>query len=484
MPKLKLHSTGVYDLQEEKGNVLIDNTGLNCSLKPDINSAVKLTIQPDFSDTPLDSETNVYNNKYPPMIDENRSFFIEDYDLLAAKSKFWYTRQIINPLIALRYNHTGDGSAIAILALKDKKMDGITGSGDYWMAAGYSKNLGKQQVIFNAYTRWSEDWKDYNTLGYLVLGIRPWQRFVINPELSYTYDRETVSSLTKVGYTGKLETAWQGKHIRIMGTADFISKGFTARMGSVNETNMANLAVQLGYERDLSSLLNSVSSQLVASDTYDLEFEENHYRSISLSSSCTTYTNALTANYSANYASELYIATKHHVYSHFFSLSSTKYRVLMPTIMVSYGRSLIYDQYRTANYFSISPDIWTEINQNTSLSLGAYYIKYDTEQTDNFDKEYFYTNLNLQTRFVDKISITQGIRLNNYTSNIASAADTSSTLIKNGYIGYYVNIDWRVTNHLNLIAGFKSRETRYRMGEERQLAIDDQNVHLKVEYLF
>lgn len=282
-PRLVLHSTAVYDLQEEHGNNLADNTGLNFSIKPDQNSTARLTIQPDFSDTPLDSESNVYNSKYPPMIEENRRFFIEDYDLLAPRLDFWYSRKIISPLIALKYNRIQDNSALAVLALKDKNNRDMIDSGDYWLAAGYSKNVGNHQVIFNAYTRGSEDWADYNSLGYLIIGVRPWRSIIINPEFSFSYDHKLGTD--KIGTHGKLAIAWQGEHLSLMGGSEFISRDFTARMGSINETDRANLTAQIGYQRYYENFLNSVTSQLTMHTTYNLDFDINHNSGLVLSSS-------------------------------------------------------------------------------------------------------------------------------------------------------------------------------------------------------
>ncbi len=479
-PRLKLHSTAVYDLQEEHGNNLADNTGLNFSLKPDQNSTARLAIQPDFSDTPLDSESNVYNSKYPPMIEENRSFFIEDYDLLAPRSDFWYTRKIISPVIALKFNRIQNNSALAVLALKDKEYRDVMDSGDYWLAAGYSKNVGNHQVIFNAYTRGSEDWADYNSIGYMILGIRPWKNITINPEFSFSYDHKPSNNM--VGTNGKLALAWQGEHLSLIGGSEYISRDFTASMGSINETDRANFTAQVGYQKYFDNYLNSLTSQLTMSTTYNLELTTNHYQSIIFSTNATGFKNALTLDYNADYSREYFNKVMHLIYAHTLGLSSSKYRYLMPSASFTYGKSIIYSQNCTADYYSFTPIIWTEINQNTTLGLGIYYIKYNAKQTDVFDNEYFFSNINLRTQFVDKISITQGIRVNNHTNTLVPASDVASAILINGYIGYYANIDWMVTKHFNLVAGYKSKESRYRMGNERQLVVEDQNMYLKVEY--
>lgn len=481
-PMLKLHSTAVYNLQEEKGNNLVDNTGLNFSIKPDQNSTARLTIQPDFSDTPLDSESNVYNSKYPPMISENRSFFIEDYDLLAPRSDFWYTRKIVSPLIALKFNRIQDNSALAVLALKDKENSDVMDSGDYWLAAGYSKNVGNHQMIFNAYTRGSEDWSDYNSLGYMILGIRPGRNITINPEFSFSFDHKP--NTDKVGTNGKLAISWQGEHLSFMGGSEYISRDFTARMGLINETDRVNLAAQVGYQKYFDNYLNSLTSQLAVTTIHNLDFTINHYRSLMLSTNATGLKNTLTLNYDANISNEYYNNVMHLIYANTLGISSSKYRQLMPSASFTSGKSIIYSQNRTADYYSFTPSIWTEINQNTALALGIHYIKYNAKQTDDFDNEYFFTNINLHTRFVDKISITQGIRVNNYTNTLAPASDISAALLINGYIGYYANIDWMVTQHLKMAAGYKSKESRYRMGDVRQLVVEDQNVYLKMEYQF
>ncbi|MDD3535497.1 MAG: hypothetical protein PHC50_05055 [Candidatus Cloacimonetes bacterium] len=482
MPKLKLHSASVYDLQHERGNKLRDNMGLNFSLKPDQNSTARITIQPDFSDTALDSETSIYNSKYPPMIEENRGFFIEDYDLLAARSDFWYTRQIISPLAAIKYNRTENNSALAILALKDKKYDNEAESGDYWLASGYAKNIGVQQVIFNAYARTSEDLGDQNLLGYLILGIRPWHKIVINPEFCLSYDN--LSDTKQIGTHGKLATAWQGEHLSFICGYEYIDKDFSARMGAVNETDQSRLMAQLRYQRYYQSILNSISAEIAVSDIYDQDFTQNQYRYLNLSMSAAGFENALSLNYNSSFSEELYSLSQYGIFSHSWDLSLSKYRYMVPSLNLAYGKSIIYSQNRTANYLSFTPRIWLEVNQNTNLGLGAYYIKYYMPQTDNFDNEYFLFNLNLQTRFVDKISITQGIRLNDYTNTIVPASEESPAMLNNGYIGYYVNLDWKLNNNIGIIAGYKSKENRLRMGNMRQLLVDDQNVYLKMEYQF
>jgi hypothetical protein len=481
-PKLKLHSTMVYDLQEEQTNDLADYTGLNFSLKPGQNSTAKLTIQPDFSDTPLDSESNVYNSKYPPTIEENRSFFIEDYDLLAPNADFWYTRKIISPIIALKFNRIQNNSALAVLALKDKENSDVMDSGDYWLAAGYSNNVGNNQVIFNAYTRGSEDWADYNSLVYLITGIRPGKNILVNPEFGFSFDHKP--STDKVGTYGKLAIAWQGEHFYLMGGSEYLSRDFTASMGSINETDRANLVAQIEYQKYFDTYLNYLTSQLTMSTTYNLKFDTNYYRSLIFSTSATGFNNVLTLSYNTDYSEEYFSYIMHSTYAHTLGLSSSKYQYLMPSASFTSGKSIIYSQNRTADYFSFVPTIWTEINQNTTLGLGIYYIKYNAKQTDVFDNEYYFSNINLKTQFVDKISITQGIRINNYTNTMVPASDVSSAIFKNGYIGYYVNIDWMVTKHFNLITGYKSIESRYRMDEERELAVEEQNMYLKVEYQF
>ena len=83
---------------------------------------------------------------------------------------------------------------------------------------------------------------------------------------------------------------------------------------------------------------------------------------------------------------------------------------------------------------------------------------------------------------MDKLSITQGIRLNNYTIALDDTAQPA--LLANGYLGYYANLNWKVTKHLDVIAGYKSRETRYRMGNYRQIDVADENLYIKAEYQF
>jgi hypothetical protein len=91
-----------YDLMEETGSFDPENIGLDFSYNPTSATKVKLSINPDFSDVPLDTEEDNFNVLYAPSFEENRYFFIEDLDVFGVSSNLFYTRHIMQPQYAVK----------------------------------------------------------------------------------------------------------------------------------------------------------------------------------------------------------------------------------------------------------------------------------------------------------------------------------------------------------------------------------------------
>lgn len=484
MPQLRVHSTAIYDVKQERGNRLLDNMGLNFSLKPGKSSTAKFTLHPDFSDTPLDSESNIYNTKYPPMIAENRFFFTEDYDQLVSRSEFWYTRQIISPLAAVKYNYKQDKSAVAFLALKDKKFEDQPRSGDYWLASGFARSVGNQQGFLNAYLRASENGKNVNALASLNLGFRPWSSLVINPEFALSHDHNEANTSDKTATMGALKAMWQSENVNVTTGIEYREKDFTARMGYLTEddTDIIGGSFNIAYSKNAQKWYNSLSAQIVTNAVNKLSTNEFIMGSISFFADANLFKNSLSAGFQTHYYEQVYDGIRHPYFVQGCNASYQKHHVFRPGLSLDWGQTIVYSKNEVANFFSATPSFSSEINQNTTLGAQISYYLYDTPQTADFDNEFFFGDLNLKTQFVDKLSITQGIRLNNYTIALDDTAQPA--LLANGYLGYYANLNWKVTKHLDVIAGYKSRETRYRMGNYRQIDVADENLYIKAEYQF
>ena len=86
------------------GDFLFDENdlGFDLSFRPNYATNVKFSFNPDYSDVPLDDESDIYNLKYTPTLLENRYFFIEDFNAFGIDNTMFYSRNILQPQYALK----------------------------------------------------------------------------------------------------------------------------------------------------------------------------------------------------------------------------------------------------------------------------------------------------------------------------------------------------------------------------------------------
>lgn len=114
-----------YDLIERTASYDPENIGLDIALNPGQRTRIKLSLNPDFSDIPMDSAQDTYNSIYPPYYSENRFFFTEDIDAFGLSEELFYTRNIVQPRFA--FKATGNSKALnwgALGAFDKELMDG------------------------------------------------------------------------------------------------------------------------------------------------------------------------------------------------------------------------------------------------------------------------------------------------------------------------------------------------------------------------
>jgi hypothetical protein len=86
-----------YDLIAKTSSFDPEHLGLDLALSPGQRTRIKISLNPDFSDIPMDSAQDYYNSKYPPYYDENRFFFTEDIDAFGVDYDLFYSRNCSAP---------------------------------------------------------------------------------------------------------------------------------------------------------------------------------------------------------------------------------------------------------------------------------------------------------------------------------------------------------------------------------------------------
>lgn len=94
-------------------------TGLDAKwqLRPD--TAVDLTVAPDFSQVEADALQLMANTRFALLVTEKRPFFLEGSDLLSTPIRAIYTRAFADPKAGLRITHRNEASEYTALAIRD-----------------------------------------------------------------------------------------------------------------------------------------------------------------------------------------------------------------------------------------------------------------------------------------------------------------------------------------------------------------------------
>lgn len=111
-----------YDLLRRSSSWDPEHIGMDIAFNPSQRTRIKLALNPDFSDVPMDQARDDYNSKYPPYYNENRFFFIEDIDAFGIDDDVLYTRNIVQPRLA--FKATGNSKTLnwGALGAFDKKI--------------------------------------------------------------------------------------------------------------------------------------------------------------------------------------------------------------------------------------------------------------------------------------------------------------------------------------------------------------------------
>ncbi|MBP7205355.1 MAG: hypothetical protein KBA54_02445 [Candidatus Cloacimonetes bacterium] len=153
---LKPYFVKSYDLISRSASWDPDHVGLDLALNPGQRTRIKVSLNPDFSDTPMDSAQDDYNSKYPPYYDENRFFFTEDIDAFGIDYDVLNTRNIVQPRFA--FKATGNSRILnwGALGAFDKEIkDGedTLNPADYFQALAVNPNWRRFQMFNGVVSR-------------------------------------------------------------------------------------------------------------------------------------------------------------------------------------------------------------------------------------------------------------------------------------------------------------------------------------------
>ena len=457
-----------YDLMEETDSFDPDNIGLDFSYNPTSSTKAKISLNPDFSDVPMDSESDNYNVQYAPHYDENRFFFIEDLDVFGVDSNLFYSRHIMQPQYAVKLTGNSENFSYGFLSAMDKEIsedDEILNSDDIYNMLAFRpkwEDLSIQMTLLNRMN------KNYHNE---VLVINPNWEFMRNQSVwskitASVHDDEDIQKgyLVSAGYNGK-----KGDYDWSM-DASRISENYYADMGRVYRTDLSTINANVWHNGDPNGkVIKSFGSGLwlhkaAKNDSY--EFLEH-------SGGLNLWMNTQSKiNFSMNggLGEETYNDSVYAWNSFYAGISTWKISWLCGRINYITSQALVYDLSEVYKKDYINLTLWGDIGNNISYSVSAQRQRYfDFPTHCEKDDKYWIGNADLTINFSNDLSLTNGLRYNNYESENQFS-----------YLGLFSNLRYEFRDDCNLYLGYKTAQDEI----DQEYITDYKQAYMKISYTF
>lgn len=239
-----------YDLIEQTSSFDPENLGLDIALNPGQRTRIKLSLNPDFSDIPMDSAQDDYNSIYPPYYGENRFFFTEDLDVLGLSEELFYTRNIVQPRLA--FKATGSSKALNWGALgafdKELVVDSLlVNRDDYFQVLALNPSWRNFQMNNSLVSRVNEGY--YN---HVFNNMMDWEflpKLSLSTNLSLSALKTPATADTLMGYQTAVSLSANPGDFDISLSYNRLSKDLAYEAGYLYETNYQSVGGSFGWNK-------------------------------------------------------------------------------------------------------------------------------------------------------------------------------------------------------------------------------------------
>ncbi|MFA7056266.1 MAG: hypothetical protein WC155_01725 [Candidatus Cloacimonadales bacterium] len=448
------YSSYLHDNLTQDSKYGLKHSGFDLAYNPSSALNFKTSVNPDYSEVPLDYEQDIYNLEFAPYLNENRYFFTEDYDIFDFPSYMFYTRHIQQPEIAAKFTGNNQNLSYGVLYAKDKKLTDD----------GYVYNTGNQYVVANVKPKgdyWSVQlstlnrFNPHNDYTNSVLQINPIVYVSDNNRLeidTYLSTNKTEKEKTINGIDFSLKHNYYAPKYDLMTAINSSSKNFTADMGRIDETNYTLISTCFDYRFDISKL------RYLGLETWlDYSFfnKNGDKKSLSATSYFTVSTmNGFKADSELQFKQEEYEGKIFNEPDIRQTLLWSNYDNLSFSFAAAFGKSLIYSLNDTYKLFNTRIDGQYTFKERYALSLSLTTMNYlglDEFEKEMFDNEYQYLNADLTMNIGKMLKSTTGIRYNNYSGNY-----TVNGVLFNytDHLGVYANLLFKFNKYIELSGGY------------------------------
>jgi len=455
-----------YDLENEEYSDLGDHIGLNISYRPTDNTSAKAAFNPDFTETPVDEERDIHNNKYPPSYNENRLFFTEDLNAFGVGDGLFYTRNIMQPVYAFKYTATGQDWNFAVMSAKDKetKENGeIINADDNFNVIAFKKTIGNlsDHSTFLARTNPQRDYYNYVFQTYPFLQINPTMsmdaRFVLTCNQENHSEKEYGHRLS-LGLNKRINNFSSALY------CSYLSKDYKPGMASWESqmnTNLVNAGWNLNYENYMNhSFIRTYSiyqNLNIDCEREDIKTIRNRYANIGMNLNFVNQT-GISLNINAGSdrlqtgLTDWYEADCNYSWSCFLPLNG--YIGTTVGNNISYMLSDVF--LKKVFYGGFNGYLGPAVSYNVRNS---HVIWKEFPADIPIDNEYDISNLDMELTFNSRFKIVSGVRYNNY-----------NTVSDHPHLGYFSTVYYYITPASSLYVGYKSTEDEMNDSFERTSA--------------
>jgi len=455
-----------YDIQNKDIDYDMENLGLDFSFNPNFSSKIKLSINPDFSDLPLDNEIDIYNLKYAPTFSENRYFFIEDFNAFGVNNNSFYSRHIIQPQYALKLTNSTENISYGLLSTRDSYKSEMSNTDDYFNIIAVRPTTQKILTQFTILNRMNE--KYHNE----VFHLKPvWEysnnkRLWLDLNLSIKDDNDNIEK----GYFGKVGYNLINRYLNLSLEAAKMSKNYNADMGIINDRDYYSWSINATQSEDVNNkLVKSISSRVQVREQKE-NISNDLIEKVTTTYLCLEFQNNLDFWINNVFGKENYAAKIHNNKNLSFGLSWKKLNLLATSFSFSSGELLIYEFNKTFKSIYLQYAISGFINKFISYRVSLDNIRYfDVPDSETNDDDYIYGNADITITLSNNISLTNGLRFNNYEWNGFS-----------DHYGIFSNFRWEFRPGCNLFLGYKSSSDEI----DNIFYTDYEQLYLKLSYIF
>lgn len=454
-----------YDLINKTSSFDPDMLGLDIALKPTQQTSIKVSLNPDYSDTPPDEAADIYNMDVPYLPYENRFFFIEDLDFFGLSYGAFESRNINQPSLAYKGTGIVGKTKWGILGALDKK---VTQNGyllnrdDYFQVLSLTSTISDFTFTNATVSRLNKGYYNHLYNGIYQYQIYKYMDLCASVIGTIKQDDHAQDSSVKKGYqAGGTLSFYPGRFV-FTTSYDKTSKDIYADAGYLYYKNRQTYSVTSSWNSKPMYGFLKQASCFASVDGMDwfheggTDSELVYYGTLTLESKSRLKTTF--AAQAGNMYDELH--RDHNYYSFGTSIILNRWIGFIPVVNFSRSHTMVYalnDTYDCNSFYAtIGGVLAKKYNYYLFWNIKDYaYPKEDiidyggVPYTIHLDDRYSIFNASLRYMPNLQFSLTTGLSYSSYET-------------PNYYpqLGYYANLRYEFKRDWFIYAGFKSAQTR------------------------